>query len=238
MPRGDGFHLVKRLRAGRATQHVPILLVSAIGAPDRRAAGIELGADDFLTKPVDVRELLARVRGHLRRAQDRARLERRALIDPLTGVLNRRGICEVLKRELGRALRTGGPLSVLVVDVDHFKAINDRYGHQAGDTVLRHVARTLNEAVRIADHVGRSGGDEFLVVLPDTDGAAALTLGGRLHNLQLPPLAVEPAREVDVTISIGTATARPDDTSDTLVERADREMYRVKKTGELPAVSG
>jgi two-component system cell cycle response regulator len=209
--------------------------MSALAAPNRRIRGLDLGADDFVAKPVDFGELLARVRAHLRRAQERDELERRSLLDPLTGVLNRRGIAAELNRELHRARRSGAHLSVLMVDVDHFKALNDTHGHQAGDTVLRHVAGALVAAVRVADQVGRYGGDEFLVVLPDTDLEAATALATRLHAVRLPRLALCGA-ELEVTASIGAATLLGDDTVDSLVERADRQMYRVKKTGEMEAI--
>jgi diguanylate cyclase (GGDEF)-like protein len=237
MPRSDGFDLVKRLRAQHATAHVPIMLMSALSAPNRRVRGLDLGADDFLPKPIDFGELLARVRGHLRRAADREALERRALLDPLTGVLNRRGIMAELQRELHRARRYATPLSVLMIDVDRFKALNDTHGHQAGDTVLRHVASSLAAAVRTVDHVGRFGGDEFLVVLPDTDAAAAGALAGRLRSLRLPRLAIPSAAEIDVTVSIGAATATSDETVQQLLERADQAMYRVKRTSDLPPVT-
>jgi two-component system, cell cycle response regulator len=236
MPGADGFDVVRRLRSRPTSEQTPILLVSAESEAHRRVVGLDLGADDFLTKPVDPGELLARVRSQLRRAEERGELARRAVSDPLTGVLNRRGIGAALQREEQRARRTGGSLSVLMVDVDHFKALNDALGHQVGDTVLRQVARSLTDAVRAVDHVGRFGGDEFLVVLPDADAAAAGALALRLRSLRLPALGIDGDRELEVTISIGTATLRADETIDTMVERSDREMYRVKRTGELPVV--
>lgn len=235
MPRADGYHLVRGLRASRATAHVPILLLSALGEPQRRANGLDMGADDYLAKPVDARELLARVRAQFRRSRERAELERRSLVDPLTGVMNRRGIAAVLQRELARAGRTGGALSVLMVDVDRFKQINDIHGHPVGDVVLRHVARALDDAVRTVDNVGRFGGDEFLVVLSDTDGAAAEILCNRLRVLRLPPLAGATGEDVAVSISIGVATMRAGDTPETLIERADLAMYQVKRSGRARA---
>jgi diguanylate cyclase (GGDEF)-like protein len=231
MPRSDGYQLVRRLRADRTTKHVPILLLSALGQPARRVIGLDLGADDFLSKPVDFGELLARVRVHLRHAHDREALERQSLVDPLTGVLNRRGIHGVLVRELARVARTPAPLSVLMVDVDRFKRINDEHGHAVGDTVLRHVARALEDTVRAADHVGRYGGDEFLVVLADADAADAALLVDRLRERGLPPLAVEGGADLLVSVSLGVATLQPDESVDELVARADAAMYRVKQRG-------
>ena len=235
MPHGGGFDLVRRLRTHTATAHVPIVLVSALSEPNRRVHGLDLGADDFVAKPVDYDELLARVRAHLRRAEEREVLERRAMIDPLTGVLNRRGVSAALQRELRRARASHAPLSLLMIDVDRFKALNDTYGHQTGDTVLRHVASALTGAVRAVDHVGRYGGDEFVVILPDTAAGPAAALADRLRKVRLPALAVSSAGELEVTISIGAATLDDADTAERLVERADQAMYRAKrKTGEPP----
>ncbi len=231
MPRADGFELVRRLRARPASATVPILLVSAATNANRRAAGLDLGADDFIAKPIDPRELLARIRAQLRRATERTELQRRSVVDPLTGALNRRGIDAVLKRMEEHARRTGSTLSVLMIDVDHFKAINDQFGHPAGDAVLRHVARALVDAVRVADHVGRFGGDEFIVLLPDGTAAEAAALARRLGSLEVPTISVD-SKQLTITISIGAATLRPDDTVGSLLERADREMYQVKHRGE------
>jgi diguanylate cyclase (GGDEF)-like protein len=234
MPRADGFDLVRRLRARATTAHIPILLISALAAPERRVRGLDLGADDFLAKPVDFGELLARVRMHLRRVRERRELEQRALVDGLTGVLNRRGITIELEREIRAARHGGRNLCVLMVDIDAFKRLNDEHGHQAGDTALRHVANALVGAVRTVDRVGRYGGDEFLLVIPDTDPQALAALAGRLRTLRLPRLAVDPEREVDLTISIGPACLHAGERMEDLIARADRAMYRVKRTGELP----
>jgi len=223
MPGSDGFDLAVRLRRISTARHVPLILVSAIDEPGRRALGLDIGADDFMLKPVDADELLARVRMHLRRARREAELRERSITDELTGLLNRRGILEELERERARALRNGTPLSVLAIDVDGFKAINDTYGHAAGDAVLVHVARTVERTVRTTDRVGRMGGDELLVILPDTDQAPARALAARLDPVQGGPLGTP------IGLSIGTATLAGGEPIGRLVTRADRAMYTEKR---------
>jgi len=234
MPRTDGFQMVRELRARPGSARVPILLMSAISQPTRRITGLDLGADDFLAKPVDFDELLARIRALLRRAREREEIEHRATLDSVTGVLNRTGLDAALIREQQRSLRTDTPLSILMIDLDRFKALNDEHGHQAGDRALRGVADTLLAAVRSSDYVGRYGGDEFLVILPGATDAAAATLAARLRSIPLPEVSVGAGGQLVVHVSIGAATMAPDDTLEALVERADRAMYRIKRTSQPP----
>lgn len=215
MPRQDGFDLVKRLRELPIARDTPVVLMSALAETPRRVIGLNLGADDFIAKPVDPQELVARVRAHLRRALRSRELLVKSLVDELTEVLNRRGILQELNREIKRVGRVASALSVMMVDVDDFKRINDTAGHAAGDAVLVRVARGLVSAVRAQDRVGRLGGDEFLIVLPDTDTDAVERLADRLRRLP----------ELEVGISVGAATMMPGDSADDLVLRADREMY-------------
>jgi len=229
MPRGGGLAMVRELRARAASEDIPIILVSADSARDRRVAGLDIGADDFLGKPLDPDELMARVRVHLRHAHRQDELRRRAVIDPLTGLLNRDGIFAVLRRAQERGARDPESVGALVLDVDRFKKLNDDHGHAAGDTALRMIARALVDAVRVADHVGRIGGDEFLVVLPEGGEAGARALADRLRSLALPPLAVGPDRELAVTMSVGCAVLKDGESLDSLVERADAAMYRAKR---------
>jgi diguanylate cyclase (GGDEF)-like protein len=230
MPGVDGFQLIERLRQRADSADIPIILLSALQERERRVAGLDLGADDFLDKTAHPEELLARIRVHLRHAHRQLALARRSLLDPLTGTLNRRGILSVLRRERERALRTGSPLSVLMLDVDGFKALNDTYGHRAGDTVLRYLARAIAGAVRVIDHVGRLGGDEFVVAIPDAEPAAAAGLAARLAVLAVPPLDVGGGAHLEVHVSVGVATLRSGETVDQLLERADAEMYRQKRS--------
>ena len=232
MPFVDGFELVRKLRARATSADVPVILLTGHDETTRRVEGLDLGADDFLAKPVAPAELLARVRVHLRHAERRRELERRVHVDPLTEVLNRRGVMVTLSRELERSRRDGTPMSVLMLDVDRFKQLNDNHGHAAGDAVLRSIARRLSEAVRAVDLVGRLGGDEFVVVIPGGDEVAAAALADRIALMRMGPV------ETDVDgVSAGAATLRAGETIDDLLDRADRAMYRHKRlargTGQL-----
>ncbi|MBZ0233156.1 MAG: diguanylate cyclase [Deltaproteobacteria bacterium] len=228
MPRADGLQVVQTLRHRSATANVPVIMVSASSEKERRVAALEMGADDFVAKPVDPDELMARIKVQLRHVHHQRELERRSSIDPLTGVLNRRGLMAELRREQARSERDGTPLSLLVIDVDGFKGINDRYGHQIGDSVLRILARSLADEVRSVDLVGRTGGDEFVVIAPHADAAAAARLKQRLLQLVV-RVAVAPDSDVRVAFSVGDATLQQGEALDAVLDRADRAMYRSKR---------
>ena len=174
MPGLDGIELCRRIRAQQSGRYKYVLLLSAKDSKEDVVAGLEAGADDYLTKPFDVNELRARVRAGQRilRLQDallkvQTELQFETAHDHLTGLWNRRAIMGLLQREAQRATRLGHPLGLMMVDLDHFKLINDSYGHQVGDTVLREVAGRMLASVRNYDYVGRYGGEEFLIVLAD-----------------------------------------------------------------------
>lgn len=236
MPRMDGFELVRTLRSRSSSADVPVILLTGHDETTRRVEGLDLGADDFLAKPVAPAELLARVRVHLRHAERRRELERRIHIDPLTEVLNRRGVMAVLRRELERSRRVGTPLSVIVLDVDSFKRLNDTYGHAAGDAALVNIARALTEAVRAIDMVGRLGGDEFVVIVPGGDEAAASALADRIGALTAATVD-SGGQAIEVSVSAGVAALNAGETIEQLLDRADRAMYRRKRlargTGRL-----
>jgi diguanylate cyclase (GGDEF)-like protein len=230
MPNADGFALVSRLRQRSALSDTPIILISGIDDDSRRVDGLDLGADDYLPKPLDPDELLARIRVHLRHAFRSREIIARSATDELTGLLNRAGILQVLERERERARRDGTPLAVLVVDVDDFKSINDTYGHNAGDVVLRCIADDIVRAVRINDRVGRYGGDEFLVVAPNTGMSAVEIVAERIKRSQRRPLDLGNGVMLTTSVSVGSAVDHGDMDMKTLFNSADVEMYRYKRT--------
>lgn len=224
MPGLDGFAMVRNLRKKSKSRDLPVILVSARANPDRRTTGLHLGADDFMAKPLNFDELLARIEIQLRHVQRNQDLRKEALRDPLTGMLNRRGILEVLGCELKNAQRAETFTSVLMIDLNDFKKINDTRGHAAGDEVLRTVAESLRATIRTRDRVGRLGGDEFLVVLTSTGAEEAQVLVERLRQ----------STNV-ASFAIGAATGQGADLADVLIRRADEAMYADKRGGRRSA---
>jgi two-component system cell cycle response regulator len=218
MPGLDGFAMVRNLRRNSKSRDLPVILVSGRANPDRRATGLHLGADDFMAKPLNFDELLARIEIQLRHSQRNQDLRQEALRDALTGMLNRRGILEVLGCELKNAQQEESFTSVLMIDLNDFKKINDTRGHAAGDEVLRSVADALRTTIRTRDRVGRLGGDEFLVVLTSTGAEEAKMLVERLRNCSSA-----------ASLAIGAATGQGADLADVLIRRADEAMYADKR---------
>jgi len=256
MPGMSGYQVCEAMKADPALRDIPIIFVTAYGDDQLQVKGLEIGAVDFITKPISEPLLLARVRTQLRVKHLTDELRRIATIDALTEVSNRRTFDETLAREWRRGLRGLSPLSLVLVDVDHFKLFNDRYGHPAGDACLRAVAQALrNTCRRPADLVARFGGEEFALLLPHTQRAGAESLALRLlaevEGLGIPH-EDSPTAEL-VTVSIGLSCHDPRDlgaessssmsgadpatvhTEQALVRSADQALYRAKQGGRAQA---
>jgi len=237
LPGVDGMTVLDRLRAHDELAAVPVIMLTSSRDPDLVVEALRRGAHDFLRKPFDPAELDARVIAALRikRLHDalleaNRRLARQALTDDLTALANRRHGAHQLEREIALCVRHGRVLALVRVDVDHFKAINDTHGHQAGDQVLAEVARRLAAAVRGGDELARWGGDEFVAILPGTDKAGALRAAERLRAAVAAAPVEAAGIELPVTVSVGWAHWSGD-TPDDLLARADRALYGAKGAG-------
>jgi two-component system chemotaxis family response regulator WspR len=257
MPNVNGLQLVQQYRADPDTAGIPIIVLSTKEEPVVKSEAFKAGANDYLVKLPDQIELIARIRYHsmayvhqlqrdeahraLHQSQQQLvetnrELERLTNVDGLTGLSNRRYFDQQIELEWKRAMRSRSPLSILMIDVDHFKLYNDTYGHLAGDDVLRKVAAAIKQCCRrSADLAARYGGEEFVVILPETPFSEIRRIGetlcGTVEALNLPHSAS--TAEKHVTISVGGATAIPQrgDSSSPLVDAADKALYEAKGSG-------
>ena len=237
----DGLRLCSQVRSLDRTRNLPILAVTDPDNDTRIVRGLEIGVNDFLSRPIERNELLARVRSQVRKRRYTERLRdnvqmsiEMAITDPLTGLFNRRYMESHLTRLVDQAAARGKPLALMVIDIDYFKSINDNYGHDAGDDVLRDFAMRLKRSIRGIDLACRLGGEEFVIVMPETDTAVAAMVAERLRRrIAAEPFAIQQGAEtIPVTISIGIASLRGrDDCAAHLLKRADQALYRAKRDG-------
>jgi two-component system, cell cycle response regulator len=242
----DGLRLCGQVRSLERLRHLPIVVVVEPGDEARLLRALDMGVNDYLVRPIDRHELLARVRTQIRRKRRtdhlRDSLDERvelAVKDALTGLFNRRYLESHVGTLVERARRSAAPLSVLMADIDAFKSVNDTLGHAAGDSVLREFAQRLRRSIRSVDLACRLGGEEFIVVMPDTSLERARQAGERVRaGIAAEPFRGGPLGGVEVTASVGVATLEPRDQGlDDLVKRADQALYVAKRQGRNRVVA-
>ena len=244
MPEMDGLELCRAIRKQKFPGYVYIVLLTAKTEKDDIIAGLDAGADDYLTKPFNQAELLARMSAgervlELERSLSKANQEikKLSITDPLTQCFNRGYLMEHLPQEVKRSKRYGRPLHIVMADIDHFKRINDTYGHQAGDKVLKEYAGCVMGTIREdIDWLGRYGGEEFILVLPETGLDKAWQAVERIRQLVSEMAVPVEGKEIKITASFGISgfeqgSSKEEISTELLIERADKCLYRAKKEG-------
>ena len=236
MPEMDGYEVCRRIKQDSALWDIPVIFVTAKGDSVDQQRGFNLGAVDYITKPIEIPLVRARVGVHVRLKLKSERLEQLALLDGLTDIPNRRALEETLKRECAQSHRHRAPLSILMVDVDHFKAFNDCYGHGAGDECLIRIAHALERGLRRpGDFVGRYGGEEFIVILPACDQAGAVVIAEYLQQqiagLHIPHACSSVADHVTISIGLTSRQAKSKDVCYEMLHEADQALYAAKAQG-------
>ncbi len=246
LPDMNGNEVCRWLKLDQSTKGIPIIMLSVKGSISDKVIGLEAGADDYITKPFDEIELNARIYACLRTKalQDELREKNRqlekllekvetlAVTDPLTELFNRRRFETVLEKEFKRTVRYRSPLTCLMIDIDYFKKINDKYGHQVGDSVLHEIAQIINKTFREVDIAARWGGEEFIVLLPQTNRKAALQSASRiLEAISTHKFPRIPDKKITVSIGIASVPDPSIDTGEKLINASDFAMYEAKKKG-------
>jgi len=236
----DGLRLCSQIRSLERTRQLPVLVIADLEDRQRVLRGLDLGVNDYVTRPIDRNELLARVRTQIRRKRYADSLRdnvqasiQMAVVDQLTGLNNRRYLESHLAGMLDRAAGRGRPLTLMMLDIDHFKAVNDTYGHKAGDEVLRAFAARARKMIRSIDLLCRLGGEEFVIVMPDTAIAVAVKIAERVRAcIEGAGFEIDDSgRRIPVTVSVGLADRGAEANPDALLKRADRALYAAKNAG-------
>ncbi|MBN2031303.1 diguanylate cyclase [bacterium] len=248
LPNMNGFEVCRKLKSSEVTSFIPVIMVTALHGNEERIKGIEVGADDFIQKPINRVELLTRIKSLLRikrlhealelkvneLEKAKTKLRKLAVTDGLTSLYNYRAFRQQLRQEISRSRRFNLPVSLLIMDFDHFKVYNDLFGHPNGDKVLKLFAKRVYQNIRDVDCLARYGGEEFVLILPGTDKKAAKTVAEKIRRLveQTSFPHEEKLPDKRVTVSVGVASF-PQDTDDeeTLIKLTDKALYRAKKSG-------
>ena len=242
----DGLRLCSQVRSLERTRHLPVLIIVEPSDDARLLRGLDMGVNDYVLRPIERHELMARVRTQVKRKRHadllKARLEESvemAITDGLTGLHNRRYMESHLKTLVAQSIQSGRSLSLLIADIDFFKSVNDTHGHDAGDNVLREFAQRFRRNTRGIDLACRLGGEEFVIIMPDTDLARAIQVGERLRaTIAAEPFQVTPGRDLVVTASVGISTLEyQEDTPEALFKRADNALYSAKRDGRNRVVA-
>ncbi|MCD6384670.1 diguanylate cyclase [Candidatus Sumerlaeota bacterium] len=240
MPGLAGIEVCRRVRANLNSDdnYVYIILLTAKASKDDIVTGIEVGADDYIVKPFDPQELRVRIRAGQRIIElqsklisARDELKFQATHDPLTGVYNRGAILERLEEELSRAVREGKSLTLAMIDIDHFKRINDTYGHKAGDIVLCEICHRVRSVLRVYDAIGRYGGEEFLVIIPGTNEWTGKSVCERIRRCIEEQEFFVLGKKIQITVSLGAVTSSTGINAEELIRAADKALYQAKANG-------
>ena len=242
MPDMDGYEVCRKLKADPILRDVPIIFITSMNQQEDEAIGLELGAVDYITKPFNPTIVRLRIRNQIELKRQRDLLARLSNIDGLTGIPNRRALNEALEREWRRGNRSQQPLSLLMLDIDHFKPYNDTCGHLAGDDCLRAVAQSLKSPVgRAGDFIGRYGGEEFLAILPETDDAGAMLVAKEIlegiAQLNIPHPASPLGSKITASVGVASAVASRETPYTLLLQEADDALYQAKQTGRNRVLS-
>jgi diguanylate cyclase (GGDEF)-like protein len=236
MPDMDGYEICRRLKSESETREIPVIFITALDGEADEEKGLSFGAADYITKPFRPAIVRLRVRNHLQLKLQRDRLESLTMTDGMTEIANRRRFDQHLGEEWRRCARMHIPLSAIMMDIDHFKAFNDNYGHTAGDDCIRDIAQALATVpTRAGDLVARYGGEEFACLLPGTDGEGALTIAERLmdavNDLAIPHAWSNVNGSVTISAGVGTMVPTGDDNPEGLIRMADEMLYKAKNAG-------
>jgi diguanylate cyclase (GGDEF)-like protein len=230
MPGMDGYEVCRRLKGNPVTASVPVIFLTALDTNENEELGLEVGATDFIRKPFSPQVVVARVSNALKLQAAARQMARMVTIDSLTGAFSRRHFLDMGHKELRRSKRYRHPVCVLMIDFDHFKSINDNYGHSGGDDALVQTVAAMHSKLRAEDTLARIGGEEFAVIVPQTNVAGAIQMAERLRCVVSEMVVESAGQQLSVTISVGVAECRAGESRiDEALKRADEALYKAKE---------